>query len=242
MKSLSLEKSSRIKLIMLENKRFVVRQYEVSFSMLTHVTGTDIDLAELQIEQNVSFGKALCFIDAVLNDSILITHEHLSDYERTLCEFSNNYILLPDVSDTTLIDAIQRKLSAIAGKLTDVTSVTLIDLDDQLKYRLDVFDEDDDESDLPALSEWLGDLAINSVPWWDRPDETTWDGVAKDQAELESLRNLDTESGTSMFDDVEENIRKIYKAALNGEDSSGELIEVDFANQDKKKKWTPTII
>ena len=106
MRSLSLEKTSQIKLIVLEHNRFVVRQYEISFSMLTR-SGEDIkETDQLQVEQNISFAKVMCFIDSILNDSIIITADNLPHYEKTLCEFSNNYVLLPDTIDNTVIDVL----------------------------------------------------------------------------------------------------------------------------------------
>lgn len=248
MKSLSLEKTSRVKLMVLENKKFVVREYEVSFSLITPISEIDRPVAELQLDQNISFAKVICFIDAIFNNSILITHENVKQYEQTLCEYSNNFVLLPDVADTTIIHAIYNKLNSIVSVLTQVTSVTLTDLDDHLKYRLDVFDEDDDGEELPTIKEWLGDLAFNQVPWWMRSDETTWDGVAKSLEELTAIRDnkSDDSDEVSMFDEIEESIVTLFKIIekeANGE-ISGEIIEVDFNQESKQKttKWKPTII
>ena len=147
MRSLSLEKTSQINLIVLENKRFVVRHYEISFSMLTR-SGEDLkEIDQLQLEQNISFAKVMCFIEAILNDSIIITVDDLSHYEKTLCEFSNNYVLLPDTLDNTVIDVLTSKFNAIVGGNTEVNSVTLFDLDDQLKYRLEIIEDEDEYDD-----------------------------------------------------------------------------------------------
>lgn len=249
MKSLSLEKTSRVKLVVLENKKFVVREYEISFSMMTPITEQERPMAELQIDQNVSFAKAICFIDAVLNNSILITHENMVEYEKTLCEYSNNFVILPDVADTTIIHAIYNKLKAIVSESTEVSTVTLTDLDDHLKYRLDVFESEED-TELPTITEWLGDLAFNEEPWWKRSDESTWDGVAKTQEELDQVRakTSDESDELSMFEDIEESIINLFKTIekeANG-DITGEVIEIDFQHQPeskkKTKKWKPTII
>lgn len=248
MKSLSLEKTSRVKLMVLEHKKFVVREYEISFSLITPLSEADKPLSELQLDQNISFAKVICFIDAVFNNSILITHENMNQYEQTLCEYSNNFVLLPDVADTTIIHAIYNKLSSIVSEMTQVTSVTLTDLDDHLKYRLDIYEEEDESEELPTITEWLGELAFNKEPWWKRSDETTWDGVAKNQDELEAVRNNKPEETeeTSMFEEIEESIVTLFKTIekeANGE-IAGEIIEVDFNQEPKKKtkKWKPTII
>lgn len=180
MRSLSLEKTSQIKLIVLEHNRFVVRQYEISFSMLTRSSEDIKETDQLQLEQNISFAKVMCFIDSILNDSIIITADNLTHYEKTLCEFSNNYVLLPDTIDNTVIDVLTSKFNAIVGDNTEVNSVTLFDLDEQLKYRLEII-EDDDDDDIVNIKEWLGEFVLNDVPWWQRGDESTWDGVAKDE-------------------------------------------------------------
>jgi hypothetical protein len=248
MKSLSLEKTSRVKLMVLENKKFVVREYEISFSMMTPISEAERPMVELQLDQNISFAKAICFIDAVFNNSILITHENMAQYEATLCEYSNNFVLLPDVADTTLIHALYNKLSSIVSELTEVTSVTLTDLDDHLKYRLDIFEAEEDSEELPSITDWLGDLAFNEEPWWKRSDESTWDGVAKNPDELEHVRanKVEDTEETSMFEDIEESITNLFKSLekeAKGEEV-GEIIEVDFNQEPKRKakKWKPTII
>lgn len=249
MKSLSLEKTSRVKLVVLENKKFVVREYEISFSMMTPITEQERPMTELQLDQNISFAKAICFIDAVLNNSILITHENMIQYEKTLCEYSNNFVILPDVADTTIIHAVYNKLKSIVSELTEVSSVTLTDLDDHLKYRLDIFESEED-TELPNIKEWLGDLAFNEEPWWKRSDESTWDGVAKTKEELDQVRAKTPEESDdlSMFEDIEESITNLFKTIekeANG-DITGEVIEIDFQHQPeskkKAKKWKPTLI
>jgi len=250
MRVLSLEKSSRINLIVVEDKKFVVRHYEISFSMLTRSGTDEKEMDELQLEQNISFAKVMCFVDGILNNSVLITTDCLAYYEKTLCEFHNNYILVPDVADNIIIGVIMSKMNAIAGENTEVNSITLFDLDDQLKYKLEIY-EDDDDSDLPDIKAWLGDLALNDVPWWSRSDETTWDGVAKTQDEYDTVKTTVTKDDSeevedeySIFDDIEESIRSLYKTVKMAKDpgSTAEVIEVDFAQETKKKKWKPKLI
>ena len=242
MRSLSLEKSSNIKLIMLENKRFVVRHYEVSFSMLTSASADEKEMEELQLEQNISFAKVMCFVDAVLNDSIVITAESLPYYEKTLCEFSNNYMLVPDTSDNTMISVIMSKLNSIVGDSTEVNTVTLFDLDDQLKYRLEIFEEDDD-NEMIDIKEWLGEFVLNDLPWWCRGDDSTWDGVAKSQEDYDIIKSkIEEEERESIFDDIDESIRRLFKSVQQGADPEAEVIEVDFQDASKKTKWKPKLV
>lgn len=250
MRVLSLEKSSNINLIVLENKKFVVRHYEISFSMLTRASGDDKEMEELQLEQNISFAKVMCFVDAILNNSILITKECLPYYEKTLCEFGNNYVLIPDVADNVLISVLMSKMNSIVGENTEVNSITINDLDEQLKYRMEIFEEDDD-SDLPDIKSWLGEFALNDSPWWDRKDESTWDGVAQNEDEYTAIKNKpeaedadETDEVFSMFDEIEESIRVLYKAVKISSDpeAAADVIEVDFTQESKKKKWKPKLI
>lgn len=243
MRSLSLEKTSQIKLIVLENNRFIVRQYEISFSMLTRSSEDIKETDQLQLEQNISFAKVMCFIDSILNDSIIITADNLSHYEKTLCEFSNNYVLLPDTIDNTVIDVLTSKLNAIVGDNTEVNSVTLFDLDDQLKYKLEIF-EDDDDDDIVNIKEWLGEFVLNDVPWWQRGDESTWDGIAKDREEYDKVKSSTSEDEPeSIFEEIDDTIRSMYKIMKSdSSDSSAEVIEVDFQNETKKKKWKPKLV
>lgn len=243
MRILSLEKSSNIKLIVLENNRFVIRHYEVSFSMLTRASEDQKEMDELFIEQNVSFAKVMCFVEALLNDSILITAESLPHYEKTLCEFSNNYVLVPDITDNTLISVLMSKFNAIVGDNTEVNAVTLYDLDDQLKYRLEIF-EDDEESDIVDIKEWLGEFALSDMPWWKRGDVSTWDGVAKNQEEYDAVKsNVSDDDTESVFDEIEDSIRTLYKSVQqDNPGAEAEVIEVDFQNETKKKKWKPKLV
>jgi hypothetical protein len=243
MRSLSLEKTSQIKLIVLEHNRFVVRQYEISFSMLTRSSEDIKETDQLQIEQNISFAKVMCFIDSILNDSIIITADNLPHYEKTLCEFSNNYVLLPDTIDNTVIDVLTSKLNAIVGDNTEVNSVTLFDLDEQLKYKLEII-EDDDDDDIVNIKEWLGEFVLNDVPWWQRGDESTWDGIAKDREEYDKVKSSTSDDETeSIFEEIDDTIRSMYKIMKSeSSDSSAEVIEVDFQNETKKKKWKPKLV
>ena len=245
MRSLSLEKTSQINLIVLENKKFVVRHYEISFSMLTR-SGEDLmEIDQLQLEQNISFAKVMCFIEAILNDSIIITADNLSHYEKTLCEFSNNYVLLPDTLDNTVIDVLTSKFNAIVGGNTEVNSVTLFDLDDQLKYRLEIIeDEDDFDDDVFNIKEWLGEFVLNDIPWWQRSDESTWDGTAKDQEEYDKVKStISDDDVESIFEEIDDTIRSMYKIMKSeSSDSTAEVIEVDFQDDTKKKKWKPKLV
>jgi hypothetical protein len=243
MRSLSLEKTSQIKLIVLEHNRFVVRQYEISFSMLTRSSEDIKETDQLQLEQNISFAKVMCFIDSILNDSIIITADNLTHYEKTLCEFSNNYVLLPDTIDNTVIDVLTSKFNAIVGDNTEVNSVTLFDLDEQLKYRLEII-EDDDDDDIVNIKEWLGEFVLNDVPWWQRGDESTWDGIAKDREEYDKVKSSTSDDESeSIFEEIDDTIRSMYKIMRSeSSDSSAEVIEVDFQNETKKKKWKPKLV
>ena len=248
MRILSLEKSSKINLIVIENKKFVVRRYEISYSMLTRASPDEKEMEELYLEQNISFAKVMCFIDAILNNSIVITTDSLPYYEKTLCEFENNYVLVPDVADNVIISVIMSKMNSIVGDNTEVNTITLVDLDEQLKYKLEIFEEDDD-SDLPDIKGWLGDLALSDKSWWLRSDESTWDGIAKTQDEYDAIKSSVADSDEnddvySMFDDIEESIRAVFKTVKMSDDpeAAADIIEVDFTQENKKKKWKPKLI
>ena len=213
--------------------------------MLTR-SGEDLkEIDQLQLEQNISFAKVMCFIEAILNDSIIITADNLSHYEKTLCEFSNNYVLLPDTLDNTVIDVLTSKFNAIVGGNTEVNSVTLFDLDDQLKYRLEIIeDEDDFDDDVFNIKEWLGEFVLNDIPWWQRSDESTWDGTAKDQEEYDKVKStISDDDVESIFEEIDDTIRSMYKIMKSeSSDSTAEVIEVDFQDDTKKKKWKPKLV
>jgi hypothetical protein len=165
-------------------------------------------------------------------------------YQSALCDFSNNYILIPDTSDNTLISVIMSKLNAIVGSNTEVNTVTLFDIEDQLKYKLEIYDEDDD-AELINIKQWLGDLAFNDVSWWMRNDQSTWDGVAISQDEYDAVKSrLDDDDSESMFDEIENTVRAIFESVQPKpqKEAAAELIEVDFQEETKKKKWKPKLV
>ena len=141
------------------------------------------------------------------------------------------------------VDVLTSKLNAIVGDNTEVNSVTLFDLDEQLKYKLEII-EDDDDDDIVNIKEWLGEFVLNDVPWWQRGDESTWDGIAKDREEYDKVKSSTSDDETeSIFEEIDDTIRSMYKMMKSeSSDSSAEVIEVDFQNETKKKKWKPKLV
>jgi hypothetical protein len=82
------------------------------------------------------------------------------------------------------------------------------------------------------------------VPWWQRGDESTWDGVAKDREEYDKVKSSTSDDESeSIFEEIDDTIRSMYKIMRSeSSDSSAEVIEVDFQNETKKKKWKPKLV
>ena len=91
MSKFTLEKTFPIQLLIYspEGKSILIQNMDLTFDMLTRVDSTDEDaLMDAQIKQNVSFGKAMGWIEGYLNQSIM--------FENKIAEFGfdlNNNIV-----------------------------------------------------------------------------------------------------------------------------------------------------
>ena len=245
MRRLVVEKITPIKLILVDEKTLLVKNFNISFTMATYPDEEE-DLISAQINQNVSFSKAVFFLEQIINESIVFEKERADEINKYLVDFENNMIVIPDLSEATLITVLHSKLNSISSKNTRVDKIKLIEVIDNITYEYYDDNEDDDNGLLPEIDEWMGEFAFYDQPWWRRNDQLTWDNAAKDKEEyelwLERKASDDFPTSTEAFDDIEERVLEVISSVLkDGEEPKGEIIEVDFTNE-KRKKWKPTLV
>jgi hypothetical protein len=256
MKEFNLEKTVPIKLMLFNgpNSRIELKNFKISFSMVTQMEATEDDTMTAQFNQNISFSKVLYFLTEIFNESILFESEHKEDIFKYLSTCDNNLVVLPDLSEGTIVTALHRKLNSISHETTRVHHVKLCDTDLDLTYKYTCTTEDDEAFDgLPDIDDWIGPLSYWEQPWWARPDQLTWDHAAVNQEEWEQHKGRDLDGSEidpcAAFDEIEAHLLVIFQEALIdaglAEKKEGQLIEVDF---EKKKpvhpeeKWVPTVI
>jgi hypothetical protein len=255
MKRFTLEKSIPLTLTAVESvpsKYISTANFTLVFSMITEAEDdTPESLMQAQIEQNVSFAKACAFMDGVVNNSVLISHD-LEDLEGTsqlqdfLQDYENNIIVLPDLHDSTLITALHCKLNAIIHKTSHVERITLTDNDQNITFNYVSTDDDSIYPELPeSQSEWLGEHSYFEQAWWHRADTSTLDRAAEGAEEVAAWNEAAAstnyaEMSMMMFTEIDDTIRAMF----NNDYSEGEgaVIEVDFTNKNVQNVWTPTVV
>ena len=244
MKQVILEKTLPLQLLTVESDTNMldVRNYELTFSLNTAVDETfDGDpVLEAQFQQNTSFTSIACLIEATLNKSIMFDIENSDTNYQRFNDFENNFIILPDCSDLMLCAALHCKFNTICTELTTVHKIVLKDVNDGLAYSYDVDTFEEGYSELPTLTEWIGELSYFDQSWWFRKDITTFDKAATSEEELANWKleyaEADGEKkNMQMLKDIHESMVEIFYGTDGGSKDaikkSGQLIEVDFKNK-----------
>ena len=256
MKSFTLEKSVQLTLTAVDtmpSKYISTANFTLVFSMITEaLDNTPESLVEAQIEQNVSFAKACAFMEGVVNNSLLVSHD-LDDLDSStqlqefLQDFENNIIVLPDLHESTLITALHCKLNAIIHKSSHVERITLTDNNENITFNYVSTDDDAIYPELPdSQLEWLGEHSYFDQAWWHREDASTMDRAALSAEEVivwneAAASTKYTDLSMLMFTEIDEKIRGMFSNGYS-EEGEGAVIEVDFEKKNVQKVWTPTLV
>ena len=235
----TLQKTTPLKFILLDDltKTFEIIEYNFSFTMYTGVNNMDDEsVLFAQKQQNVSFAKALTFLEGVLNKSVIyVMKDNKLDVDKIFKSIENNFIALPDTSEQTLCAMLHCKLNTITGADTVIETVKLEDINENMMYE---YSHDNKEAymELPAINEWVTDKSYWEVPWWFRNDISTADKIAETEEEykewqekFDEVEKLNTET----FREIEIEILEAWQKVSKSE--PGELIKVDF-NKKKPEK------
>ena len=237
MKSFTLEKTVPIKLILIDqgNNLLDIANYNISFTMVTEADHEDTkSIQQAQLNQNISYTKIVTFLEGVLDSSLVYAIDADSVY-ADLSKYDNNFLVLPDLSESILISALHCKLNVIAEENTFVDSVILKDTEAKISYQY-VITPDEGYVELPTDQSWVGEFSYWDTPWWYRNDISTMDHNAHSQEQHERWLEI-KESGkidemnTETFRAIEEQLTEIFDQAHKHNTGPGEIIEVDFSNK-----------
>ena len=221
-----------------DTKQIRSHTYEIKYGLKTETQeGEDYDTA--YIHQNMSFQIANAFLWDQLHQSIIYDFEGKALAEKNFCEFDNNFIFLPSLSEATLISALHCKLNSIIHKNSIVDVISLKDTVDDLDYNF--VNTDFEYPMLMDIKDWLGELSFWEKPWWYRRDFSTFDNIAESKEELDTWRETKYAESTERMEkaiiEIEESVRQ--QMTTPSPDDKGQLIEVDFSKKAPKPKLVP---
>tara|TARA_R110001592_G_scaffold158352_2_gene389473 strand:- start:2311 stop:3057 length:747 start_codon:yes stop_codon:yes gene_type:complete len=244
MNILSVKKSIPLRAIWIldseEIRQVKAISYDVQYTLRTELTD-NMTYDDAFLAQNISFSTINSFIYDQLHQTIIYDLEGKDNIEKAFASHNNNFMLLPEMSDSCLVTALHSKFNAISHEHSFVESVHLDDNVEGLEYSY--FSDDAEYDSLPVMEQWLGELSFWETPWWSRRDFSTFDNIALSKEELDDFMSKD--GNQFILERMQDPITTIEKE-LKGEftkegpkhDSSGELVEVDF----KKKVFKPRLV
>ena len=232
MKAIDLTKTIPVNIMLFNDMNIEVLNVDLSFTLATTASSENKkDIEQARFNQNVSFTKIVTFIDCVLKDSVIYAKSDTEIVEQIFGNVTNNFMALPDVSETMIIAALHCKFNSIISENSEVSTVMLKEKTQDMQFNYTFLDEGEGYTELPGKSDWCPELSYWSQPWWMRADIITIDKIAENQEELEKWQSTDMitveESSNALFEQIDQQ----FKDLLTNEVKQGEVVEVDF---DKK--------
>jgi len=239
MNSFVLEKTLKLRLIALSSTQDLnILNYDFKFTLLTVMESeSSSDLEKAQQTQNISYNTIITFLTDLVDNSIIVVGNKASDMDA-ISGFTNNLIVVPDLSELSLIATLHSKLNAITAEATTVDKITLRDVDSDLSYEYILLDDHYDE--LPSAEEWSNELSYWPGCWWNRVDITTSDRIAENKKEHTKWLKIKKEHN---IDEINKqwlhSIEQAFACTSLGE---GQVIEVDFEANEPKPAWRPVFV
>lgn len=239
MKSLRLHKTVPIKLLFVNPEARMLEQkdYEIDFSI--HTEGVEGATAGA-VSQNKGFQKIVYLLTDIINESIVYAPEQIPLMEKYFADYDNNFLVLPMISETMLIECLHSKFNALLDENTYTDFIGLKDNFAGLGYSY--LNDETNDYDLPVDNSWVGEFPFWDRPWWERYDSTTFDNTGKDEIEQQVVMEDRQEKGvnkliTMVFDEIDENVEKML-----GDPKSGEVIDIQDIIKRREAKWKPTLV
>ena len=245
----TLEQSHTVKIAVFDTRQRYIEQKKFTITYQMFSLPEENDVLKQSKAQNSAYLKIGLFLNNHLDGTLAFTMDDMPMAGKFLSEYDNGFMVLPDLDDVTILEALHRKFSALAGEMTIITKLSLFDEELNLKYNF-YYEDEETKYTLPTIDEWLGDLSFWDVPWWDRYDVLTFDNVALDAEERDKHRaDEGARAGTyAPLDDIDDDVEAMLKGIKANVDEEnqeeakqGELISLDAARK-KKNKWKPTVI
>jgi hypothetical protein len=239
MKSLRLHKTVTIKLLFVNTEARMLEQkdYEIDFSI--HTEGFQGSTAGA-VSQNKGFQKIVYLLTDIINESIVYAPDQIPLMEKYFADYDNNFLVLPMISETMLIECLHSKFNALLDENTYTDFIGLKDNFAGLGYSY--LNDEVNDYDLPVDNTWVGEFPFWDKPWWERYDSTTFDNTGKDEIEQQAVMEDRQEKGvnkliTMVFDEIDENVEKML-----GDPKSGEVIDIQDIIKRREAKWKPTLV
>lgn len=249
MRQVTLSKTLPMRVLMLDTDQNAIQttEYRLTYSMTTKVDSDAVDPhQEASKAQNKSYAKVNMFIEQVLDHSFIA--ELGNPDIKHLEKYNNNFIVVPDLSETTFLAALHCKLNHIVDVNTFVDTITLKDIDQQITYTYNVIDfEDDCWIELPSHDEWLPQFSHWEQSWWFRYDVSTADAMASNEEEWKAVLELKAEVDVDALnreslDYVDETFNKMFDESVERDGQIVDLEDFKIAKEQKKKGWTPKLV
>ena len=202
---------------------------DFSYSLRTHLAEKHKN-EDVFIFQNISFQTINEFLEKNLYQSIVYSFKETKVANNLLADFDNNFIVLPNVSESILLPALHAKLNTICHPESEIDMVEL-SYADGLKYNY--INVDGFYEALPDVKDWIGELSFWSTPWWFRKDFSTFDNFAESQEELDKFLNDEEHQNgiNTMMNSVDKVHSEIAKQLSPNKSTGGELVHIDFKNK-----------
>jgi hypothetical protein len=245
MKNLRLHQTHRIKMVVVDaaNQFIEIKNYDITYTMFSVPMAEDATASSRN--QNKAFLKVNFFLKSMLDGAIVYTPDQLDELSSVLMNYDNNYVVLPDTTDTTLLEAIHCKLNVLCGDTTFVDDISLTDVDNGIGYSMAV--DSDDFSQIYGLptsqDQWLPGHSFWEEPWWCRYDATTFDNYSELEEHVQEFRQTETFQGALVQDlqQIDEQVDALFNQHLG---KTAEVISLDQirADLETKKPWKPTLV
>lgn len=220
-----------------------MKHFELTYSLYS-MPGAD-NVTDATKSQNAAYQKINFFIEDILEHSFLFTFDSNKIVADIMESFGNNFILLPNLTEIALLEALHCKLNVLAGDNSYVEELELKDLTTEQAY-LYIQDERHEVTyDLPDVNEFLGEFPLWGAPWWARYDITTTDNFVDSEEEYNRFRKVLEEHEVEkvsrlVLDDIDSAIDDYFSQ----EREVGEVIDLEEMKQHlkDKEKWQPTLV
>jgi hypothetical protein len=197
-----------------EQAMFIPRFFDIEFTLYSvPEDDTESGIMDASMHQLISYHKCMYFLENILDGSLVVDADGMALAKKLVeDDTDNNIVVIPSLTEQTILGAIQAKLYALCSGGTVIDRVTLSDVREKTTF--DLFAEDGViEGLLPESGRWLGNFPYWETPWWNRPDAVTFDNYAESMDEYEfwtseENQELVAKDTTAEFLDIENAIRE----------------------------------
>ena len=216
--------------------------FKIAWTMFASIS-EDIDILELSIQQNIAYQKIEHMIKHYLNNSLWYSPTNNNTIDAHFSASQNVLIVTPDTNVMYIANCLFAKFNAICQSDIIVGKVAVQDTGTGITYTVE-----DSEGGLPEIlplqDEFMGELSMYDIPWWNRSDVSTYDNKALDFEELGQIRENLAKSKELLEQDwkmIEDDVRT-YMADNTEGLTDAEIIEIDFSKAKKSSPFVPKIV